>query len=276
MAIFGKIFGTVAGFVSGGPVGALLGAALGHAADQKKLLNPPPGGWEENWKNRLSPDFSSAATYIAVKMAAASRNKDQLFGICLIILSAKLAKCDGAVNRAEINSFKRFFFIPEQQQKQVGLLFDQARQRTDDYEKFAQELARTFANDKSKLENALALLFIVARSDAKKPDQLHPEEEKFLRNVHRIFGLPNAAWDHISRGGIPRNTSPNFDAYVVLGITQHATDEEVRTTWRQLVRKYHPDSMISRGANQAEIDRAAQKVAQINAAWDQIKRDRNL
>ena len=42
------------------------------------------------------------------------------------------------------------------------------------------------------------------------------------------------------------------------------------------MRENHPDSLASRGVPQEFIDRAGDKVARINAAWDRIKRERGL
>lgn len=274
MAIFGKIFGTVAGFATGGPLGALLGAALGHAADKKTLLNPPPGGWTEQWKRKISPDLMGASAYIAVKMAASAGKKEQVMALCLIILSAKLAKCDGPVNRTEINHFKRLFHIAPQEQKQVGILFDQSRQRIDDYPKFAETLGECFKDEKVKLENVFTLLFMLARSDLQNTESLHPAEERFLRHVHHIFKLSERAWDYAAQGGQPRAATEEPDAYRILGVDPTASIETIRQHWRKLVRLYHPDSMAAKGASQQEIAKANGKIMKINAAWDYIKRNR--
>ena len=54
------------------------------------------------------------------------------------------------------------------------------------------------------------------------------------------------------------------DPYRVLGLTPDATDEEVKRAYRQLAKKYHPDM------NPGDAY-AAQKMNEINAAYDQIK-----
>ena len=58
--------------------------------------------------------------------------------------------------------------------------------------------------------------------------------------------------------------------YKVLGVSEDATDEEVKKAYRDLVRKYHPDKY---GDNPL-ADVAAEKMKEINAAYDQITRDR--
>ena len=65
-----------------------------------------------------------------VRAAALLGQRDQAFAITVVVLSAKLAKCDGVVSRAEIDAFKRAFRIPPGQVAQVGRVFDQARATT--------------------------------------------------------------------------------------------------------------------------------------------------
>ena len=64
------------------------------------------------------------------------------------------------------------------------------------------------------------------------------------------------------------------DAYIVLGIARSASVEEARAAWKILVRENHPDVLSSRGAAPEDVAKAGDKVARINAAWDQIKREK--
>ncbi|MFT8895432.1 MAG: TerB family tellurite resistance protein [Acetobacter sp.] len=275
MAIWGKLFGTVAGFAVGGRMGAVLGAALGHAADRGSLLEPPTGGWSDHWAARAAPDPNSAAAFVAAKLAAVTGKKDQLYALCTVLLCAKLAKCDAPVNRKEINAFKSRLRIPPENEPEVGRLFDLARQRTDDYERFARELGQAYRDDQLMLEDLLGVLFFVARADCAKDEALHPAEIRFLKNVHKAFGLSAGAWSR-AEGGRSRPAMAENAAYQVLGVSIDASNDEIRTTWRTLVRANHPDALSARGAPQHEIEAAVVRIASINAAWDVIKRDRGL
>ena len=98
-----------------------------------------------------------------------------------------------------------------------------------------------------------------------------------LRGIHARFGLDAAAWQR-AKGGTPRGAAAQQmeDPYPVLGLTREASDEQVRLAWRQLMRENHPDSLASRGVPEEFVKRATAKVADINAAWDRIKRERGL
>ena len=60
------------------------------------------------------------------------------------------------------------------------------------------------------------------------------------------------------------------DPYKVLGVPYDATDEQIKTAYRELAKRYHPDN--NQGSPMQEL--AEQKMEEINAAYDQIQQDR--
>jgi DnaJ like chaperone protein len=260
MGYWGKIIGGVAGFAMAGPMGAVVGAALGHAADTGAVPN-------------LAAQFGSQARLNPARLAAMFNRRDQLFAICVVVLSAKLAKCDGPVKREEIDAFKRQFRIPPEGVRDIGRLFDQARDSPEGFEEYAVQLGEAFADNRGMLEDVLAALFTIARADG----AVTNGELDFLSRTHRAFRLEQRAWDRARGSMPPRQSGPDEpDAYTILGVPRSATAEEVRATWRRLMRENHPDSLAARGVPAEFIARANDKVARINAAWDRIKRERGL
>jgi DnaJ like chaperone protein len=257
---WGKIIGSVAGFAMGGPFGAVVGAALGHAADNGGMPNMGFSFGNPS-KTMLNP----------ARVAAMLGRRDQVFSICVVVLSAKLAKCDGPVRRAEIDTFKRHFRVPEEAVRDIGRLFDQAREDEAGFESYATQLGEAFDDNRGVLEDVLSALFVIARADG----PVNAQEHDFLARVHRRFGLDQTAWDR-AKGSVPRPAADAPDPYAVIGVAASASDADIRATWKKLMRENHPDSLASRGVPAEFIARANDKVARINAAWDRIKRERGL
>jgi DnaJ like chaperone protein len=256
LSIWGKLLGGVGGFLTGGPLGAVVGAALGHAADSGAM----PG--------RSAPD--------AADLAALLGNRETLFAISVIVLSAKLAKADGPVKREEIDAFKTMFRIPPENLREVAEMFDRAREDAEGWEPFAARLGEAFADNRAMLEDVLAALFYIARADG----PVTRGELPVLQGVHLRFGLDTAAWDRAKGGGqqgsAAKRQVEQDDAYATLGVPPTASDEEVRLAWRKLMRDNHPDGLAARGVPPEFVERATRKVAEINAAWDRVKRQRGL
>ena len=60
------------------------------------------------------------------------------------------------------------------------------------------------------------------------------------------------------------------DPYKILGVPEDASDEEIKKAYRELARKYHPDNYHD---NPLE-DLAQEKMKEINAAYEQITKER--
>jgi curved DNA-binding protein CbpA len=61
------------------------------------------------------------------------------------------------------------------------------------------------------------------------------------------------------------------DPYSILGVSKSATDDEIKSAYRALARKYHPDNY---GEDNPLKDLANEKMQEVNAAYDEILRQR--
>ncbi len=260
--MWGKIIGGMAGFAMGGPFGAVMGAAFGHAAETRM-------GGAAGWPPWGSAQFSLGFTPLPRQLPG---GREQLFAFAVVMLAAKVARADGPVRRPEIDAFKRAFRIPPEAVRDIGLLFDRARDSSDDPLLTARQLGEAFAADPDRLEDVLSALFAIAQADG----AVNAAELDLLGGICRGFGLGRAAWERASGAAPRRAGDTGEDPYAVLGVRREATPDELRATWKQLMRENHPDSLASQGAAPEVIARASDKVARINAAWDRIKRDRGL
>lgn len=251
--MWGKIIGGVAGFALGGPWGALAGVSLGHAADTGGIRG-------------LGAQFGIGGR----APARIGHAREEVFAVGIVVITAKLAKVDGPVKRVEIDAFKQGFRIPPEAVRDIGRLFDHARDSDEDPFAIAREIGAAFADNRLLLEDVLAALFRIARADP----PLNRAEDQFLRHVWHGFDLDEAAWGR-ARDGVPAGVVEE-DPYATLGVTREMSDEAIRAAWRQLMRENHPDSLAGRGVPAEMVASATEKVARINAAWDRIKRERGM
>ncbi|MDX1737746.1 MAG: TerB family tellurite resistance protein [Alphaproteobacteria bacterium] len=246
MSIWGKILGGVGGFAIGGPIGALIGAIGGHVID----------------KMREDPEASS--THI---------NQDQTktitFTIGVIVLGAKMAKADGRVTDDEIIAFKQVFHIPDQEIKNVARIFNQARKDSHGFEPYAKQMADTFQSSPNVLEELLWCLTHIAKADGK----IHPGELDYLQKVSEIFGFTPSCFERVT--GI-KPSGQAADPYSILGVTSSASDSELKAAHRKLVLENHPDRLTAQGLPEEFIEMANEKLAAINAAYDEIKKMRGI
>lgn len=235
MSIWGKIIGGAAGFALGGPIGALLGAVAGHAVD---------------------------TLHEQVQARQDSTTRSIAFTIALIALSAKMAKADGTVSRKEIEAFRDKVDIPPGEMASVGRIWDLARQTTDGFESYARQLASLFPAGGPVLEQLLAMLFHIARVDG----TITSAEQAYLERVAELLGFDAAAFDRLQH----LYGDPESSPYTVLGVEAGIPDRELRKAWLGLVRNYHPDKLMAEGLPEEFIRSASEKIATINAAYDQI------
>lgn len=189
------------------------------------------------------------------------------FTIAVIALSAKMAKADGVVSEEEIEAFDRIFRVPASERANVRRIFDFARQDVAGYETYAGQIARIYAGNPAVLEDILDGLFEIAKADG----VFHPGEQAFLERVAEIFGFAPAEFRRIRASHFGADKA---DPYVVLGVAVDASDEEIKHTYRLLVRENHPDSLIARGVPAEFVKLANDKLAAINAAYELIRKER--
>ncbi len=239
MSIYGKLAGAAAGLYLGGPLGALLGSIAGHYFIDKELPYDPD-----------------------------KKPEDQVaFSIGIIALSAKMAKADGVVTRDEVEAFKQIFQVPPDDAKNVGRLFNLAKQSVAGFEAYAGQLAGLFNGRMDVLEDVVDGLFHIAKADG----VLHPAELSYLENVATVFGFSARDFGRIKARHMEADKR---DPYVALGVAREDSLATIKTKYRKLVAENHPDKLIARGVPEEAVVIANGKLAAINAAYDEIARER--
>lgn len=256
MSIWGAVLGGAAGFIAlGGPLGALLGAAAGHAIGRLGRRKATDGG------QQVPPEFAGVNPRAATKQVA--------FTIAVIALGAKMAKADGVVSRSEVEAFKQVFHVPDDELKNVGRVFDQARKSPLGFEAYAGQVARMFKHQRAVLEELLDGLFHIAKADG----GVQEPELDYLSKVAAIFGFSDHEFERIRA----EHLGPDLaDPYEILGVNRDTDNAAIKTAYRKLVREHHPDRLIAKGMPKEFIDLATEKLSTVNAAWERIAKERNI
>jgi DnaJ like chaperone protein len=145
------------------------------------------------------------------------------------------------------------------------------------------------------LDNVVSALYDVLRNDQQKRLRMM----QFLVNLAYIDGVLShteeamlfdiAKFLHLSSddlysmfeqfGALYSNSikeSSIDHAYALLGITSDTDNDSIKKAYRAKVREFHPDIIKSQGASEEYLKEATIKVQEINAAYEMIKKNRNI
>lgn len=255
MSIWQRIFGEQSasdGQSSGGfDFAAYIGGPIGQLIDSVRRWSAAALGYETT--SRPETDQRTV--------------RSVAFTIAAIVLSAKLAKADGRVSREEVLVFKQLFTVPVEEQQNVGRLFNQAREASDGYEPYADQVGSLFSAEPEVLRDLLDCLISIAAADG----HITAPEVRYLQDVARRMGLSDEAFETSLKLAV---ASAIDDPYTVLGVSRRQPMAEIRSAWRKLVREYHPDRLVARGVPAERVERANAQLIAINDAFAAIQADR--
>lgn len=203
---------------------------------------------------------------VAVTTAAPSATSQIAFTIAVIALAAKMSKADGVTSCAEAKVFEEQFRVPDSERANVRRVFELASQDVAGFESYARQAARLLQNEPEMRIAVLECLFHVATADG----VLHPNEEDYLHTVALILGIGDKDFTCVRRGFISEPDNP-FD---VLNVDPKASDADIKTRYRELVRSHHPDLLISKGVPAEYLAAAERRLAAITVAYEQIRTER--
>lgn len=269
MGIFGTLLGgTVGAFF--GPLGAVIGAAIGSNIGNSR---PGYGGSSGQFG-----EGASGGGFTGTRNAPQSAQELQLaFAVALTSLAAKVAKADGKVTHDEIQTFdlflKQSLRLDTEDRRVAAKVFNSARDSQAPTREFTGQIRSLFRAEPYRLRDIVTILLTVALADG----HLHAAEERLIQEIAREFGLSQADYRSCKASfeathGKANTTSP----YEVLGVSATATDAEVKSAHRKLVREYHPDTMQSKGLPEDFLEYAKEKMTAINDAWARVKKERGI
>ena len=239
MSIWGKIIGGTTGFALGGPLGAIIGMMIGGSFD------------------RSARKFSSSNQI-------SQQQKQNVFALCIIVLSAKIAKADGQVTKEEIYTFKEKFNIQAEEMSEVSKIFNEAKKSSFGFKNIADQVGNLFSDNKVLLEQLLNNLFYIAEADG----LTSINEVEVLRSISQSFHFNETDFQRIFHSRLNNKES---DPYKILGVTREDSDNNIRKKWIELSKEHHPDYLIAKGMPKEFIKEANKELSSINLAYDKIK-----
>lgn len=248
MGWFGKLTLGSLGFFMGGPLGAIAGGALGHILFDK----------EDSIASKTLP-FGQA------EQAQAA------YFISLFSILGKLSKADGVVSREEINIVSQFLStlrLPEQQKQFAKNVFNEAKNSPYTIDDFAAQLFQVNRNQPTILLSFMDLLFKVSAADGK----LHEAEEAALLRIKNIFRISDTQFADLKSVYFKQDDR----YYRTLNCTAQSTDGEIKSSYKKLVKEYHPDMIISKGLPEEFVDVATKKFQEIQEAYTMVRKERGF
>jgi DnaJ like chaperone protein len=253
----GKIIGFVLGTLMLGPVGGLLGLLAGHFFD-KGLVE----------LDRHPPQQQRAEA-------------QHVFYETVFLLMGHLAKADGHISEQEVAQAEGFM-------TQMGLTDEHRREAIG---LFKQGAAGDFSIDDTMIRFQsrcghyrqlqrvlLEYLFHIAFADG----ELHAAERQSLEKIAGWLGITGPLFEQLLRmyhaqygfaagaGGGRGGADHLADAYQALGISDSASDRELKRAYRKLMSEHHPDKLIAQGVPEDMLKVATEKSQEISAAYDLI------
>ncbi len=262
MSWWGKFIGGSVGFFIGGPLGAILGAAVGHSFDRAGAVT---GGGNFGFGN---PERVQIAFFTAT-----------------FSVMGHLATADGRVSDEEVDAvhatMNNMRLSPEQQRAALNLFYEGKRPDfpLDD---ILEQFRRECHGRRSLIRMFLEILLGTAMADG----EIHESELHILYYVCDRTGYPRTDFERVIRmmragqnagGTAGFNRKPGtadsrlIDAYVLLGLSQKASPDEVKKSYRRLMTQYHPDKLVSKGLPDEMMKFATEKTQAIRAAYDLIQ-----
>ena len=190
------------------------------------------------------------------------------FTIAVVTLAAKMSKADGVSSEIEAETFDRVFVVPDDERGNVSRLFQLASQDIAGYESYARQIAGHLPEEPDVKISVLECLFHIACADG----VLHPAENDFLAEVARLFGLTATEFQAIRRAFVREADGP----YEILGLPPDASDAQVKARYRELVKRHHPDALVSKGVPEEFLVAAERRLAAITSAYEAIEKERGL
>ena len=252
------------GWVSWGPIGALIGFAIGALLDSqlegiRRLTGNGSDTQDGTWQRTTT------------SRGYTQNEQRNSFMVSLLVLSSAVIKADGRTHPAELNhvrSFIRQNFGEAAVDDAMRILDGLNSQQVNIYEVGAQIAGYMNYSQRLQLFHYLAQ---IAQADG----EFSASEKSVLEAIAGSIRLSSSDAASIIAMYYKDASYSSVDAaYAILEISVTASDEEVKSAYRRMAMKHHPDKVATLGP---DVQKAAEeKFRKIQEAYETIKRQRGI
>lgn len=246
MGNFIKWIGAGVGFTLGGPIGSILGFVVGSII----------GGFSIE-------DIENAKKY----SASGGNVQSGDFEISLLLLSSVVIKADGKVDVRELDYVRTHFknMYGEERAANAFKLFKGFIQNNAISTQQICVQIRQNLTHASRLQ-LIHFLFGIAKADG----NVVEVEVNIIKTIASYLYISLNDFESIKA----MFYEDSLSAYKILEIEKNATNDEVKTAYRKMVKKYHPDKLQHLG--EEHVKGAEEKFKQVQKAYEQIQKERGL
>jgi DnaJ like chaperone protein len=239
---FSKWIGATIGWSFGGPIGAIIGMAVGSMFDASSK------GGSVNAQNK-----------------AATRSGD--FEVSLLILASIVIKADGKQDQRELD-FVRAQFVQmygNARANQAFNLFKEIAKQTNISTRQVCLQIRQMMDHASRLQ-LIHFLFGIAKAD----NHVADSEVEIIALIASYLGISPRDFESIKAMFYKSADT----AYKILELDSNATMSEIKTAYRKMAKKYHPDKVLHLGKEHQKG--AEEKFRKVQEAYEQLQKEKGI
>ena len=251
-------------YIVGGGLGAMIGGPLGAGI----------GVW-------LASGFGDGGTG-AYRIGARSQEEAQaIFVTAMFAMLGKICKADGVVSTDEIKAIEDLIeqqlkFGTEERKFAISV-FNEAKDNTTEFSEYAKQYFELTGRNRQVAESFLYILALMCWADG----ELHENEKALLEKAANEFKVYSGELQAIiSAAKVARfgdgHTRTLANCYEILGCTESDSNDTVKKKFREMAKKYHPDSMANKGVPEEFIELANTKFHDVKSSYDQVKQARGF
>lgn len=248
-------------FLGNNPLsGLLIGLIVGHIVDHsaaKRLAQ-----WQ-------------AKKIFAAQAKAVFEND---FISSLFMIFGQIAAASGPVSDKEIQTVKSIIKeMMKFDRKQSSLAFNifiKSAQTPSTIQVSAVRYFEIYANHPEILESTIQMFFAIACADA----PLASEEERLIHSAASVFGIDDSIYQSLKTNYVGQSeVVQEIDHYyALLGCKKDDSENVIKSNYRKLATKFHPDKIVSKELPEEFVEFANQKFKDIQSAYELVKADKGF